>query len=78
MNGGPFGGKKFEKKTVPLLSSGIVCYAGNLFGSVPWANRYNLASSRNFVEHLVKLFWSLQVILKKTLTKSHDYSRLFS
>ena len=23
----------------PLVSSGIVRYAGNLFGSVPWANR---------------------------------------
>ena len=29
----------------PLVSSGIVCYAGNRFGSVPWANGYNLASS---------------------------------
>ena len=29
----------------PLASSGIVCYAGNLFGSVPCANGYNLASS---------------------------------
>ena len=27
-----------------LVSSVIVCYAGNIFGSVPWANRYNLAS----------------------------------
>ena len=26
----------------------------------------------------VELFWSLQVYRKKTLTKSHDYSRLFS
>ena len=32
----------------------------------------------NFVELLVELFWSLQVYRKKTLTKSHDYSRLFS
>ena len=32
----------------------------------------------NFVELLVELFWSVQVVLKKTLTKSHDYSRLFS
>ena len=83
--------KKFLKKsrTVPkknlkgdpLVSSGIVCYAGNLFGSVPRANRYNLASSQNFVELLVELFWSLQVVLKKftkTLTRSHDYSLLFS
>ena len=62
----------------PLVSPGIVCYAGNLFGSVPWANRYILASSENFVELLVELFWSVQVVLKKTLTKSHDYSRIFS
>ena len=64
----------------PLVSSGIVCYAGNLFGSVPWATRYILASSAIFVEHLVELFWSVQVYfcLKKTPTKSHDYSRLFS
>ena len=62
----------------PLVSSGIVYYAGNLFGSVPWANRYILASSENFGELLVELFWSVQVVLKKTLTKSHDYSRLFS
>ena len=50
----------------PLVLSGIVCYAGNLFGSVPWANRYNLASSQNFVELLVELFWTLQVVLKNT------------
>ena len=63
--------KIFEKKSHsaekmdPLVSSGIVCYAGNLFGSVPWANRYILASSENFVELLVELFWSVQVVLKK-------------
>ena len=78
--------KKIEKshsakknlKGGPLVSSGVVCYAGNLFGSVLWANGYNLASSQNFVELLVELFWSLQVFLKKTLAKSHDYSRLLS
>ena len=48
----------------PSVSSGIVCYAGNVFGSVLWANRYNLASSQTFVELLVELFWSLQVVLK--------------
>ena len=62
--------KKFRKKSHnaekteredPLVSSGIVCYAGNLFGSVPWATRYILASSVNFVELLVELFWSVQV-----------------
>ena len=80
-----FRGKKvFLKKSYsaekmgPLVSSGIVCYAGSLFGSVPWANRYILASSENFVELLVELFWSVQVVFKKTLTKSHDYSRLSS
>ena len=73
IEGGPFVGKKvFEKKSHssekmdPLVSSGIVCYAGNLFGSVPWANRYILASSENFVELLVELFWSVQVVLKNT------------
>ena len=46
-----------------------------LFGSVPLANRYNL----NFVELLVELFWAVQVYRKKyILTKSRDYSRLFS
>ena len=35
----------------PVLPD-IVCYAGNLFGSVPWAIGYNLASSYNFVERL--------------------------
>ena len=52
--------KKTEKED-PLVSSGIVCYAGNPFGSVPWATRYILASSVNFVELLVELFWSVQV-----------------
>ena len=52
--------KKTERED-PLVSSGIVCYAGNLFGSVPWATRYILASSVNFVELLVELFWSVQV-----------------
>ena len=57
--------KKTERGDT-LVSSSIVCYAGNLFGSVPWANRYILASSENFVELLVELFWSVQVVLKNT------------
>ena len=86
VEGGPFGGIKLKKVAQCRkkskggsfrVSSGIVCYAGNLFGSVPSASRYNLASSQNFVELLVELFWSVQVVLKN-LTKSHDYSRLFS
>ena len=31
-----------------------------------------------FCRTFVELFWSVQVVLRKTLTKSHDYSRLFS
>ena len=62
--GGPFVRKIFFLKKVaqcrkvdPLVSSGIVCYTGNFFGSVPWVNRYILASSENFLELLVELFW---------------------
>ena len=57
--------KEKNLKGDPLVSSGIVCYAGNLIGSVPWANRYNLPSSQNFVELLVELFRSLQAVLMK-------------
>ena len=50
IEGGPFEKKSLAmpEKTErgdPLVSSGIVCSAGNLFGSVPRANGYNLASS---------------------------------
>ena len=72
IEGGAFRGEKYfwkkshsAEKMDPLVSSGIVCYAGNLFGSVPWVNRYILASSEIFVELLVELFWSVQVVLKK-------------
>ena len=50
-------GKKFSEKKSrnaeklkggPLVSSGIVRYAGNLFGSIPWANRGNLKFCRTF------------------------------
>ena len=52
LKGDPLGKKFYPKKSRnaektdmgdPLVSSGIVCYAGNIFGSVPWANGYNLA-----------------------------------
>ena len=74
--------KKTERGD-PLVSSGFVCYEENLFGSVPWANGYNLPVflklCRTFGVQL--LFLSLQVYRKKnilkTLTKSHDNSRLF-
>ena len=37
--------KKTEKGD-PLVSSGIVCYTVNIFGSVPWANMGNLKFCR--------------------------------
>ena len=53
IEGGPLGKSFLPKKSRnegsdPLVSSGIVCYAGNLFGSVPWANRGNLKFCRTF------------------------------
>ena len=81
MKGDPLVEKKFWEKVAqclknlegdPLVSSGFVCYAGNLFGSVHWANRYNLASSQNFVEILVERFWSLQEVFKKMKQKDTD------
>ena len=36
------------EKGYPLVSSGIVGYAGNRFGSVPWANSGNLKFCRTF------------------------------
>ena len=59
---------KKNRKGDPLVSSRIVCYEENVFGSVPCANK----AIKNFVELLVELFWSLQVYRQKTLTKSHD------
>ena len=81
--GDPFGEIFFQKKSRnaeknwkgdPLVSSGIVCYAGNFLVLFPGPT----GEIWNFVELLIELFWSVQVVLKKTLTKSHDYSRLFS
>ena len=46
-----------------------------LFGSVPWANRYNLRFCRTFGRTILV---TSGVSKKKTLTKSHDYSLLFS
>ena len=66
------GGRLVEKtlkksSTVPknIYKGGLVRYC-LLRGSVFWANRYNLASSQNFIELLVELFWSLLVVLKNT------------
>ena len=80
--GGPFDEKKSHnveksERGDPLVSPGMVCYAEKkkiLFGSVPWANRNNLKFCRTFGRTILV---ELQVYRNKTLTKSHDYSRLF-
>ena len=64
----------------PLDSPGMVCYAAKQdkffwFSSLGQMVQFGaIIFCRTFVE----LFWSVQVVFKKTLTKSHDYSRLFS
>ena len=65
--------KKIERR--PLLSSGIVCYAGTFFGSLPWANRGNLKFCIIFGRTILV---TSGVSKKKHRVKSHDYSRLFS
>ena len=71
--------KKTERGD-PLVSPGMVCFAGKQekpfwFSSLGQMMQFGaIIFCRTFVE----LFWSVQVVLKKTLTKSHDYSRLFS
>ena len=63
----------------PIFWRGIVCYAEKtFFVQFPGPTGTIWALPLNFVELLVELFWSLQVYRKKTLTKSYDYSRLFS
>ena len=90
LKGGPFGEKFFSGKKVsmpkknwkgdPLVSPGMVCYAGKQekpfwFKSLGQMVQFGaIIFCRTFVE----LFWSFHVVFKKTLTKSHDYSRLFS
>ena len=64
----------------PLVSPGMVCYAGKQekpfwFGSL---GQIVQSGAIIFCRTFVELFWSVQVVLKNTLTKSHDYSRLFS
>ena len=65
--------KKTERGDL-LVSSGILCYAGNLFGSVLWVNRDNLKFCRTFGRTILVT----SGVSKKTLTKSYDHSQLFS
>ena len=87
IEGGPFRGEIFfkESRTVPKKSEAWTFWSR----PVLYVTRETFLIQflgptgtfwgfLNFVELLVELFWSVQVVLKKTLTKSHDYSRLFS
>ena len=74
--------KKTERGD-PLVSPGMVCYAGKQekpfwFSSLVWFRPNGAIWCNNIFRTFVELFWSVQVVFKKTLTKSHDYSRLFS
>ena len=90
IEGGPFGEFFFQKKSLtmpkkterwgPLVSLGMVSYAGKQeklfwFSSLGQMVQFGAIT---FCRIFVELFWSVQVVFKKTLTKSHDYSRLFS
>ena len=81
---GPFRGIFFEKsRTVPKKSKGGTFWSRPALSVTqetflvqflgPTGTFWGLL---NFVELLVKLFWSVQVVLKNT--KSHDYSQLYS
>ena len=59
----------------PLISSGIVCYARNLFGSVPWANSGNIKFCRTFGRTILV---TSGVSKKNTDKKSWLWSTLFS
>ena len=86
LKGDPFVGNFFLKKVAQCRKNlkggpfGLVRYCmlrGKPFGSVPWANRYILGSSE-FCRTFGRTILVSSGGLKKTLTKSHDYSRLFS
>ena len=66
--------KKLDGRTLWDFSTSILLQRAlgcRVCRFVPWANGYNFASSQNFVELLVELFWSLQVVLKKLKNKKH-------
>ena len=84
MEGGSFGeifSQKSQCRTKlkggPLASPGTVCYAENQekpFWFSSWSNRYNKKFCRTFGRNILVT----SGVSKKTLTKSHDFSRLFS
>ena len=81
-------GEKFSPKKVAMAKKakrepfGVVRYC-MLLGKPFWFSSLGqLVEFGVFLEFCrtfgVELFWLLQMYRKKTLTKSHDYSRLFS
>ena len=89
IEGGSLWGKNFRKKVSQcrkktemgdsFVSYGIVCYAGTLFGSFSWANRDSLKFCRIFGRTVLVTSGASKIKNQnKTLTKKHDYSRLFS
>ena len=81
LKGGPFGGKKIGKKSHIAEKNlkggyfGIVRYC-MLRGKPFWLS--SLGQQVKFCRAFGKTILVTSGILEKTLTKSHDYSRLFS
>ena len=75
IEGGPFGGKKVAqcRKKSKGGPFGLVRYCmlrGKPFWFSSLGQHVQFASCQNFVELLVELFWSLQVVLKNTDEKT--------
>ena len=67
--------KKTERET--LWSRPVLYLRGKPFWLISLGQRVQFGGFLKFCRTFgVELFWSLQVYRKKTLTKSHDYSRL--
>ena len=65
----------------PLVSSGIVCYAETkekLFWFSSLGQQVQFGVSLKFCKTFVRTILATSGVSKKTLTKSHDYTRLFS
>ena len=64
----------------PLVSPGMVCYAGKQENPFEFNSPGQIVQfgAIIFCRTFIELFWSVQMGFKKTLNKSHGYSRLFS
>ena len=88
LKGGPFGEffsrkkSRNAKKTERGGPFGLIRYCmlpGKPFWFSSLGQRVQFGGFVKFCRTFgVELFWSFQVYRKKTLTKSHDYNRLFS